>query len=494
MNTSCGGPRTPLGTSAAGVCALVLGAALFGGPALAQPEPRATSPGTAARGAITEQEAYQIGVEAYQYLYPLISMDITRRVFANVPPGSKPGMGPMNAFHHYRTYPAGDFREVVRPNFDTLYSSAWLDLTQEPMIVSAPDTQGRYYLLPMMDMWSDVFAVPGKRTSGTRAGSWAVVRSGWTGMLPEGVERIESPTAYVWIIGRTQTNGPRDYEAVHKVQAGYTITPLSQWGMKPKPVEYRPDPTVDMKTPPLVQVNSMPAAKYFTYGAELMKLNPPHITDWSQVARLKRVGIEPGKDFDFDKAPPEVRKGLERAATDSLKLMNEKVPTLARVVNGWQMNTETMGVYGNHYLKRAVIAMIALGAIQPVDAIYPILTADADGKPLDGANKYVIHFGKEELPPAEAFWSITMYDNDGFPVMNTLNRFAIGDRDELKYNADGSLDIYIQHESPGAEKQSNWLPSPKSGGLGITMRLYAPKPEALDGRWNPPAVFRVKPL
>ncbi|WP_222841977.1 DUF1254 domain-containing protein [Cystobacter ferrugineus] len=399
----------------------------------------------------------------------------------------------MNQFHHIRAFPTAAFREVVRPNFDTLYSSAWLDLTQEPMIVSAPNTGGRYYLLPMLDMWSDVFAVPGKRTSGTRAGSWAVVPKGWTGTLPEGVERIEAPTPYVWLIGRTQTNGPKDYEAVHEVQNGYTITPLSQWGKKAgPPARFVADPSIDMKTPPLVQVDTLPAAKYFSYGAELMKQNPPHLTDWSQLARLKRIGIEPGKSFSFENATPEVRAALERATVDGLELMQEKAPTLARIVNGWQMNTETMGVYGNDYLKRAIVARIGLGANQPEDAIYPRCVSDAHGNPLTGENKYVLHFSKEELPPVEAFWSVTMYDAQGFPVDNELNRYAIGDRDALKLNADGSLDIYIQAGSPGADKESNWLPSPARGPLGVTMRLYAPEAQALDGRWAPPPVRKVK--
>jgi hypothetical protein len=171
--------------------------------------------------------------------------------------------------------------------------------------------------------------------------------------------------------------------------------------------------------------------------------------------------------------------------------MKSKAPTLARVTNGWQMNTDTMGVYGNAYLKRAIIALTALGANQPDDAIYPLCIGDADGNPLRGEHKYVLRFSKAELPPVGAFWSVTMYDQEGFQVANPLNRFAIGDRDQLKFGPDGSLEIYIQHQSPGADKESNWLPSPSSGVLGVTMRLYAPKPEALDGRWNPPAVRKV---
>jgi hypothetical protein len=419
-------------------------------------------------------------------------MDVTRRVTTNVAPGTKPGFGPMNAFHHFREYPAADFRAVVRPNFDTLYSSAWLDLTKEPVVVSAPDTAGRYYLLPMLDMWSDVFASPGKRTSGTGAGHFAVVPKGWAGELPKDVQRIDAPTPHVWVIGRTQTNGPKDYDAVHKVQDAYTITPLSQWGKPAVPVAFKLDPAVDMKTDPLTQVNSMTAAKYFAYAADLMTLNPPHITDWSILARMKRIGIEPGKPFDLAKADPAVRAALERVPTEGVKAMQAKLPTLARVVNGWQMNTDTMGVYGNYYLKRAIVAMAGLGANQPEDAVYPLSMADADGKPVTGENRYVLHFSKAELPPVDAFWSVTMYDAEGFQVANPINRFAIGDRDALKYNADGSLDLYLQHESPGKDKEANWLPAPKSGVLGVTMRLYAPKAQALDGRWNPPAIKLVK--
>ena len=440
---------------------------------------------------VSEKEAYEIGVEAYIYLYPLVEMDVTRRQLTNIEAGKMFGRGPMNTFSHARTFPPAEFREVVRPNFDTLYSSGWLDLTKEPVIVSVPDTQGRYYLLPMLDMWTDVFASPGKRTTGTEAGHFAVVPPGWKGTLPHGVERIDAPTPYVWIIGRTQTNGPKDYQAVHKVQDGYKMTPLLQWGKAPKPVTVKIDTTVDMKTPPLEQVNKMPAGKYFAYAAELLKGNPTHVTDQPTVARMKRIGIEAGKSFDFSKADLAVKRALERAAADGLKLMYAKIPTLARVVNGWQMNTDTMGVYGTYYLKRAIVALIGLGANLPEDAIYPQNLADSDGKSLDGAHKYVLRFKKEELPPAGAFWSVTLYDKDGFQVANSLNRFAIGDRDGLKLNADGSLELYIQRESPGADKEPNWLPVP-AGPFNLTMRVYAPRVEALDGRWAPPPVMPVK--
>ena len=265
-----------------------------------------------AAGTLTEEEARATAVDAYLYFYPIVTMEITRRQLTNEEPGKGIG-GPMNSFANIPEYPTAAMKVIVRPNFDTLYSSAWLDLTKEPMIVSAPDTNGRYYLLPMLDMWTDVFASPGWRTTGTGADNFAVVPPGWTGTLPVETTRIDAPTYYVWIIGRTKTDGPQDYRAVHEIQAGYKITPLSRWGKSPEPAKVEIDPTVDMKTPPKVQVDTMPAGKFFAYAAEILKLQPPHVTDQPIIARMKRIGIEVGKGFDIDKADPVVKKALGAA-------------------------------------------------------------------------------------------------------------------------------------------------------------------------------------
>jgi hypothetical protein len=454
-----------------------------------------------AQSPLTEEEAYAIGVNAYLYFYPLVTMDITRKQLTNTELGKGIG-GPMNTFANISEYPTADMKVVVRPNFDTLYSSAWLDLTKEPVIVSVPDTGGRYYLLPMLDMWTDVFASPGWRTTGTLAGNFIVVPPGWRPdlrdrlieefKLPKDTQRVDSPTPYVWIIGRTKTDGPQDYEAVHKIQAGYKITPLSQWGKAPETIDAKINSTIDMKTPPKIQVDTMPASEFFAYAAELMKLHPPHITDQPIIALMKRIGIEVGKSFDMDKVDPAVKKGLERAPQGAQELMQWKTPTLARVVNGWLMNTDTMGVYGNYYLKRAIVTQFGLGANLPEDAIYPSNLGDDSGKPLDGANKYTIHFDKGATPPVGAFWSITLYDQDGFQIANQLYRFAVSSWMPLTYNQDGSLDLYFQNQSPGAAKEANWLPAPK-GPFSLLMRLYAPKSEALTGKWNPPPVVRTQP-
>ncbi len=454
-------------------------------PSLSLPVARAEAP------AVTEEEAHSIGVDAYLYLYPLATMDLTRLQFTNV---KEVGgfSGPMNVFVNVPAYPTAEMRTVVRPNFDTLYSSAWLDLTKEPMVVSVPNTNGRYYLLPVLDMWTDVFASPGWRTTGTEAQTFLVTPPGWTGTVPDGLTQIMASTPYAWIIGRVKTDGPADYDAVHKIQDGLKLMPLSQMGndgWKPAPTKI--DPKVDMKTPPKEQVDTMSAGEFFAYAAELLKLHPPHFTDQPIIARMRRIGIEPGKSFDIKSVDPAVRKGLESAPKAAQELMEWKIPTLARVANYWSMNTDTMGVYGNYYLKRAIITQQGLGANLPEDAVYPLNIGDKDGKPLDGANSYTIHFDKDKIPPADAFWSITLYDPKGFQVANPINRFAVSSWMPFKYNDDGSLDLYFQNDGPGGGKEANWLPAPK-GPFNLAMRLYAPRSDALTGKWNPPPVTKAQ--
>ena len=425
-----------------------------------------------------------LSYEAAVYFYPLVIMDVTRRQAINTPAGSKPGFGPPNEFHHMRAFPPADFRAVVRPNFDTLYSSAWLDLTAGPVIVHAPDTDDRYYLLPMIDMWTDVFASPGKRTTGTAAQDLVVTSPGYRGQLPEGLPAITAPTSHVWIIGRTQTNGPADYSAVQRVQDGYRITVL---GDAP---EFAINPDYDTATEPLRVVNGMDPLDFFTYAANLLAVHPPHPTDFSQLARIAHLGIVPGKLFDPTSFDAEKHTDIEAGWKAALHDLASAGPTMGTRVNGWNIVTQNVGVYGNAYFTRAVVALVGLGMNQPEDATYPLLTADASGEPLSGEHDYVIHFDAGQLPPAAAFWSITMYDSEGYQMANEINRFAIGDRDALTFNADGSLDLYLQHTNPGPDRESNWLPAPL-GPLGVTMRIYAPKREVLDQTWTPRPVKRA---
>jgi len=422
--------------------------------------------------------------EAALYLYPLVIMDVTRLQAINTPADAKPGHGPPNQFHHMRAFPDAAFRSVVRPNFDTLYSSAWLDLTAGPVVVHAPNTRDRYFMLPMLDMWTDVFANPGKRTTGTDAHDFVVTGRHYPGELPAGLPIITAPTPHVWIIGRTQTNGPADYPVVHQVQEGYRITPLG------KTREHVIDPSYDTTTEPLRVVNGMAPLDFFAYATELLAVDPPHATDFSVLARIAHLGIVAGKPFDTTRFSTEQRTDIEAGWAAALHDMRTSRPTLGTKVNGWSILTSTIGVWGNAYLPRAAVAMTGLGINPAEDATYPQLTADADGDPITGEKDYVLHFDAGQLPPAAAFWSLTAYDTEGYQVANDINRFAIGDRDPLTFNADGSLDLYMQHTNPGPQHESNWLPIPR-GPVYVTMRLYAPTREVLDGLWHPPPVHKA---
>ena len=363
-------------------------------------------------------------------------MDMSRKQFTNVEPGKEFGKGPMNMFVNVPEYPPADFKGVVRSNFDTLYSIAWLDMTKEPVVISVPDTDGRYYLLPMLDMWTDVFASPGWRTTGTKAGTFLVTPAGWRPdlrdrfveefKLPKDTQRIEAPTPYVWLIGRTKTDGPPDYDAVHKIQAGYKVTLLSEFGKTPKPVEVKIDPSVDMKTPPKVQVDTMTAGVYFANAAELLKLHPPHVTDEPIIAQMKKIGIEPGKSFDIGKLDPVVQRALEtraagRAEADGLEGADAGAGC-QRLVDEHRHDGRLRQLLFEAGDRRATRTWCE-PAVE--DAIYPLNLGDESGKPLDGANKYTITFEKGAAPPVNAFWSITLYDPEGFQVGNSLNRFAV---------------------------------------------------------------------
>jgi len=451
-----------------------------------------------AESAAKEVEAREIAIDAYMYAYPMVTMEITRRVMTNVekPEGSK---APMGQFARLRTYPAVDDHSVTAPNADTLYTLAWVDVSQEPWVLSIPDMKGRFYLFPMLDMWTTVFQDPGKRTTGTKAQKYAITGPGWTGTLPAGVTEYKAPTNMVWLLGRIYCTGtPEDYKAVHALQDQISVVPLSSYGKPYTPAPATVDPAVDMKTAPRDQVNALDGAAYFKLFAELMKANPPAAEDAPMVAKLAKIGIVPGQDFDASKLDPAVAKGIAAAPKPaqekiSVYLKEALVTGDAKAENGWLFFKNT-GIYGTGYRNRAMITWYGLGANRPQDAVYPTSEGPELVKKYSGANKYVARFNKGELPPANAFWSITMYDQNYFFVPNPINRYNVSSRNKLKTNADGSVDLYIQKDSPGKDKESNWLPAPE-GEFVLMMRLYWPKekpPSILDGSWKPPHVAEVK--
>lgn len=442
------------------------------------------------RSSPSEARAHDLAKEAYVFGYPLVLMDVTRQAMTNVPKAGQTA-APINQLGNMRSFPDETMTKVVSPNADTLYTFAFLDLAKEPMILSIPEMGRRYYLMQMLDAWTNVFACPGTRTTGSRKAHFAIIGPRRTGNLPDGVSVIRSPTSLAWIIGRTQTNGKDDYAAVHAVQDQYKLTPLNSWGKTYNPPDNVPvDQSVDMETPPVDQVSKMDASTFFSRLNSLMKDNPPANADAAVMKSFAAIGVVPGKPFDLKSFDPHVARGIEQGFGDGqTEVVEESRQPHGKSVNGWQF-LESAGHYGTDYLWRAVVAFVGLGANLPEDAIYPHATTDSEGQELSGTNKYEIRFAKGQLPPVGAFWSITMYNSRQFFVKNPINRFAIGDRDKLAFDEDGSLTLFIQHEPPGPTRESNWLPAPEDT-FRLFMRLYWPKSQILEGDWKPPAIQRV---
>ena len=418
-------------------------------------------------------------------------MEMTRRVITNVarPEGTK---APMGQIIKLREYPNASFRDVTAPNADTLYTTAFFDVGSEPWVLSISDMKGRYALFPMLDGWTNVFQVPGKRTTGTAAQTYAITGPGWKGTLPNGVKEYKSPTSIVWLLGRIYCTGtPEDYAAVHALQDQCKLVPLSAYGKSYTPLEGKVDPSIDMKTAVREQVNRMDTQAYFNLLTQLMKTNPPTAADLPEVARFAKIGLVPGKDFDASKLNADFVKRIPEVAFDRI-MLQFKVNKEVKEINGFGFTTKT-GIYGTDYLMRALVTAIGLGANRPQDAVYPTSLKDAEGKAYDGSSKYVMRFPKGQRPPVEGFWSLTMYNDKYFFVSNPINRYSISARQNLKTNPDGSTDLYIQKDSPGPDKESNWLPAP-DGKFILMLRMYWPNensPSILNGSWKIPPVKKV---
>jgi hypothetical protein len=445
------------------------------------PPPKVEAPPAPA----VNEDMKRLATEIYVYAYPLVVMDVTKQVMT--------AKAPINTFQHRRAFPEASSTDVVNPNVDTLSSQAWLDLAREPIVLSVPDTRDRYFLMPMLDAWTNVFQSPGKRTTGTKKADYAIIGPKWKGALPNDVEEIRAPTEMVWLNGRTQTNGKADYAAIAKIQDQYKLTPLSQWrksGAKAVNAPPAPQTGVDIKTAPVEQVAKMNAQAFFTRFAALLPANPPAKEDAAVVEKMRKLGIVSGQPFDMSKLDAQAAKGVE----DGAKSANDSIVAAAKgstgdIRNGWTIHWD-LGRYGTNYGLRAVIASFALGANAPEDVIASTSRLDGGGRPLSGANKYVLHFDKGKTPPATAFWSLTMYNDKHFFVANPIERYAIGDRDKLNLNPDGSLDVYIQQDNPGKDKEPNWLPAPKES-FNVILRVYWPKQDMLERRWTPPGIQRA---
>ncbi|NKF23521.1 DUF1254 domain-containing protein [Solimonas marina] len=429
--------------------------------------------------------------EAYLFGYPLVITDVTRVA-------SDAFVEPENVLFRKRRFPDPKFHGVARPNVDTLYTNAFIDMNDGPFVFSMAQNTERYNLMPLLDGWTNVFASLGTRTYGTAAATYLIAGPKWHGQVPDGMKLVQSPTRIVWLIGRTQTNGKDDYPLVHKIQDGIHLVKLSDWlahpddptAAEPRSDDTDPEtrPGAKLPTPPIEQVRQMSAEVFFTRLAALMVDNPPAAIDAPMMARLAGIGIAPGQ------AP---QWGLidRLCANLGRKLADHKVAVAQRqpraTVDGWWTPPASLGVYGTDYPMRAVVAMVGLGANQPADAMYPNTDEDLDGQKLDGSHSYHMHFAAGALPPVDAFWSITAYGPDDFLIPNDEHRYAIRDRDALSFNADGSLDLYFGPTLPTGAPESNWLPVKRGEHFLLNARLYWPKASALNGSWHLPPVRRM---
>ncbi|MFC1578913.1 DUF1254 domain-containing protein [Pseudomonadota bacterium] len=483
--------------------ALLMSVSTFLTPALAADKLQGTPTGTETDW--REDYAYNLGVQAYIFSYPWNFMQHLRHTWVTQPtdPVHVPYMA-LNHFWHSRDVMTSNYQNGGSPNNDTLYSISWTTVEKEPLILSHPDMGDRYFTFEITTMSSDNLGYIGSRTTGSKAGHFALVGPNWKGTLPKGVRSIapsmgtqaraasekflSSPNNTVYVQGRTAVLGKEDAKAVNKLQDQYTLTPLSQWGKGalnvpenrdvPKPFDEKIDPLGYWKT-----VNAA------------MTENPPIPAHAVLVGMFKSIGIGPGQDVEqMDEA---TQRGLARAAKDGLALMKKigKAGGSGRKVNGWSITPPTTGSAGDLYdfVTRGVIqSMLGIIANDPKEAIYPLGHNDIDGNPLNGANNYTMTFKKGQLPDVKYFWSLTLYDFNNNLVKNPINRWAFSSNSGgYKFADDGSLTFYIQKESPGKDKESNWLPS-ADGGYWMIFRTYGPGESVINGTWEIPGLVKVK--
>lgn len=443
---------------------------------------------------LTSDDVLAIVAETYIFGYPLIMMDLTKKVSTNaIEPHPTRPRAPINQLAHFRSFPDPTLRAVVKPNVDTYYSIVWLDLSKEPVILKMPATD-RYYLMQLLDGYTNVFASIGTRTTGSEASEFVFVGPDWEGTLPEGLKIYKSPTNMAWMLGRIQTNSKSDGEiVVRSIQDSMTVFPLSKRNDK---AYIAPKGTYDktwVNASPSKIIEDLSIEEAIGRISQLMVDNPPSKRDSNIVKKMASIGIEPGKSIQlkFDNFILNQKiKGIPNALRDRFKTRKAS-PDEKRRANNWTMITSELGSYGTDYKIRAFISCIALGANLPEDAVYPNTTIDMNGDALIGSKSYMIHMDKDQLPPVKAFWSLTAYNEDEFLIENELDRYALGSQKDLLFNEDGSLDILVQAQRPDSAFLQNWLPTVSEGSFSLTFRLYWPEESILKGDWLPPSIVPI---
>jgi len=448
---------------------------------------------------LTPKEVQEIAIDAYIYGYSLITSEVVRVQMSNVPKIEET-RAPTGAFFNLKRYPPTDYHVVSSPNADTLYSCAWLDLS-EPQVFSHPEIKHRFFTFELADLWMTVQDSVGVNTSGSQAMTYLFTGPGWKGKVPAGMTHISFPTRYMFILGRTYSlDTKEDLEKLHALQAQYKVVPLSAYGkpytFKAPPVN--PKPGFSMTEAPQKAILGLGTTGYFNLMTKLIRsAAPPTPEDAPMLARMAKLGIVPGKPFDPSKLDSTVQAALKDVPEMAVERMTAAYESLGKDVNGWRVTT-VGGRFGTNYLDRGAWALKGWPAQLPNVSVFPTTFVDSTGQKLSGARKYTLTFPKGQLPPVNSmgFWSITMYEHTPTGLWfhpNPLNKLTVSPRNQLKYNKDRSLTLYFQHESPGMDREANWLPAPE-GPFALTLRIYWPNtepPSILDGTWQPPGVVRV---
>ncbi len=448
-----------------------------------------------AQGKLAKGETQKIAEEAFIYAFPMVmNYGILYEFF--VDRSSSQYKTTINQIYNEANVATPKDTAVVTPNSDTPYSFVEMDLWSEPFVLTVPEVEkGRYYSIQLVDLYTFNYGYIGSRATGNGAGSYMIAGPTWKGGRPPGIKKVfRSETDYSLALYRTQLFNPADIDNVRKIQAAYKAEPLSQFLGRPKPA-----------APPSVAWRridkTMAEADPFGYLAFLLQFCLP--VGGAKVEaplrdRFAKIGIEAGKPFPIDRFTPEQKAELKAGAMSGLEKIKQRVATIGANQNGWRVPTAGFGdraAYKGDWTLRAAAAMAGILGNSPAEAIYPLLGTDSEGnKPDASKSAYTLTFPAGQLPPVNAFWSVTMYDGKTqLLVANPINRYLINSPmlPDLKKNADGSLTIYLQKDSPGADKESNWLPAP-DGPIYVVMRLYWPKPSVLKAGWKPPAVQPAK--
>ena len=437
---------------------------------------------------VSPEEARQIAEEAYIYAYPMLDNYKTMYMLS-IWEDSPAYEAPLNTLHNITTLSGPESTTVVRPNNDTYYTQAILDLRREPMVISVPAIgDKRYYSFQLIDMYTHNFDYIGTRKTGFDEGSYLIAGPDWVGEKPEGIDKvIQTETNLIIALGRTQVYGPDDAEQAQALMANYSLHALSSFlgteaPAAPEALSFPPFSPEKVKT-----------VEFISYLNFLLTTVSPHPAESELFQRFSRIGIGPGKPFDAENLDPEVKEAMEAGIASAMEKIEAEIANLGEQKNGWML---VAGAFGNRdfmqgkYLTRAAAAMFGIYGNDLAEAYYPETTLDADNEALDGSkHNYLLHFDRDKLPPVNAFWSLTMYKlPEQLLIENEINRYKIGSGTEgLKYNEDGSLDIYIQKANPGDELKSNWLPA-HDGKFSLQARMYWPEKEALNPLYVPPSV------